>query len=80
MQKVTLGSLLLVLAACQTYKAKALDPDTILKNLEKIRNAAGPVVSLEQAVELMRKHNPRVKEAHAAFLTARAVADCVRER
>ena len=75
MQKVTLGSLLLVLAACQTYKAKALDPDTILKKLEKIRDAAGPVVSLEQAVELMRKHNPRVKEAHAAFLTARAVAD-----
>jgi len=65
----------LVLAACRTYEPKPLRPNDILKTVEQRREEAGDVTSLARATELMRAHNPRVREARAAYATARAVAD-----
>ena len=66
----------LALAACRTYTPRPLDPEDILKTVEARRAAPeGVVVSLERATELMRAHNPRVREARAAYAVAQAVAD-----
>ena len=71
------SSVCLLALSCQTYTARPLDPDDILKKIEAQRREVpeGTVVSLQGATELMRKHNPRVKEAWAAHRTNNALAD-----
>jgi len=66
-----------LLAGCQTYTPKPLDPDAILEQVDEERRAAaeGEVLSLAQATALMRTHAPRLKELRAAHAGARAFAD-----
>ena len=69
--------LLATLAACQTYRPEPLDPEDILEQVEARRSEAaqGEVLSLARAAELMREHNPRLRDARAAHAGARALAD-----
>jgi cobalt-zinc-cadmium efflux system outer membrane protein len=70
-------ALLIALAACQTYTARPLDPESVLRDVAARRRSVeeGEVVTLARATEILLEHGPRVREARGAYLSARAFAD-----
>jgi len=69
--------LMIAAVGCRSYAPQPLDPNEILARIAEERDTAaqGEVVSLREAVDLMRSYNPRLQEARAAYATERAVAD-----
>jgi cobalt-zinc-cadmium efflux system outer membrane protein len=74
---------LLVLAACQTYQPKPLEPEAILASVDQARRApdadsapaAGrPAFTFSRAADLLARHGPALKEARAEYETALALA------
>jgi outer membrane protein, heavy metal efflux system len=74
---------LLVLAACQTYQPKPLEPEAILASVDQARRApdaesapaAGrPAFTFARAADLLARHGPALKEARAEYETALALA------
>jgi len=67
---------IVVAAGCRSYEPKPLDPQEILKDVLSQRWTAAPAgeLSYADARALLRTHNPRVREAHAAYKTETAVA------
>lgn len=69
--------LLLALASCTTpVPPQPLDPDALLASVRAARNEAQPQdsLTLASAVERMRRNNPAIREARAAWQAADAVA------
>ena len=69
--------LLALAAGCRSYTAKPLEAQEILDQVAETRRSAagGEALALSRAAELMREHNPVVRNAHAAYKVERAVAD-----
>ncbi len=63
---------LLVLAACQSYAARPLDPQDILRKVEAERTTGE--LTFAAARERLRTHGPRVREARAEYEAAQAIA------
>ena len=76
-EKSVVFLLILTSVGCVAYHARPLDPDEILARVEVTRRTApdGEVLTLARATELMREHNPRVRDAGAAYAAAQAFAD-----
>ncbi len=64
---------LLLLCACQSYRAQPLEPQEILRTVET-RRAQAPAegLTLRACEALLRERNPRVAEARAALAVAQA--------
>ncbi len=64
---------LLLIAACQSYRAQPLEPQEILGMVET-RRAQAPAegLTLRACAEMLRERNPRVVEARAARAAAQA--------
>ncbi len=69
--------LLALAAGCRSYIAKPLEAQEILDQVAETRRSAagGEALALSRAAELMREHNPVVRNAHAAYAVEQAVAD-----
>ena len=70
--------LLLILAGCKSYEQKPLEPEEILNSIAQRRtDVAAPgaeSLTLGEATALMRRFNPRVRDARAAYETEYAFA------
>ncbi len=70
--------LLLLLAGCQSYEKKPLEPEQILKSVAQRRTEVtapgAESLTLGEATALMQRFNPRVRDARAAYETEYAFA------
>ena len=69
-------SLALLVTACRGYQPRPLDTQAIVDRVHVTR-ASLPVtdsLTLDEATALLRKHNPEIREARAAWHVQRAVA------
>ena len=74
---------LLLLASCQTYQPKPLEPEAVLASVEQARRspdgddapaADRPAFTFPRAADLLARHGPALKEARAEYETALALA------
>ncbi len=72
----TLAVILLLVPACMHVPEQPLDPEALLASVRREREAAPSTdpLTLTAAVERMRRSNPAIREARAAWRAAQAVA------
>ena len=67
-----------LLTGCCGYQARPLDEGALLDRVRAARHAAPPrtgtELTLADATALMRRHNPEIREARAAWMVAESVA------